>query len=57
MCLVLVDPGVDRSTGPLVMIQCQGRPPASSQPRRLSYLMNFSITSSTHICRRRKLMP
>lgn len=30
-----------------------GKPHSSAQP----YLMNFSMTSSTHICSRRKLMP
>lgn len=30
-----------------------GEPHCSAQP----YLMNFSMTSSTHICSRRKLMP
>lgn len=29
------------------------KPHSSAQP----YLMNFSMTSSTHICSRRKLMP
>lgn len=52
--LVLVDPcGGGWRHG--VRSRCRGRSLSPPPPR--PYLMNFSITSSTHICRRRKLIP
>lgn len=52
--LVLVDP-CGGGTAARGEVPVSGTIPLPTPPR--PYLMNFSITSSTHICRRRKLIP